>query len=158
MTIRIGLVAQPKRRRGDICRAREQFAPSAMFRRARDHCDRAHGEWYVVTTSHGLVAPHQVIGPDAPVLHALTADARSDWAKQVARQLRERAMRSGLPIIFVLYASQEFSDLIVRAAPDLDFELPLAGRSLRDRVRWYDERLRIHARVLAPQNGLLVTA
>lgn len=158
MSTRIGLVAQPKRRRGEICRAREQFEPSAMFRRARDYCDRAHDEWYVVTTSHGLVAPHQVIGADAPSLHTLTAEARSDWAAQVARQLHARVGRSKLPITFVLYASQEFGELIVRASPDLDFELPLAGLSLRDRVRWYDERLRVHARVLAPPNGLLVLA
>lgn len=149
MTTRIGLVAQPKRRRGGICRAREQFEPSALFRRAREFCDREHGEWYVLSTSHGLVAPQQVIGPDAPHLHLLSAGERADWARRAAEQLRERQERSATPITFVVYASQQYAELLLRAAPTLRFEQPLAGLALRERLRWYDERLRVYTRVLS---------
>jgi hypothetical protein len=149
MTTRIGLVAQPKRRRGGICRAREQFEPSALFRRAREFCDREHGEWYILSTSHGLVAPHQVIGADAPHLHLLNAGERADWARRVTERLHERQDRSATPITFVIYASQLFAEQLVRAAPDLRIEQPLAGLALRERLRWYDERLRVHTRVLS---------
>ena len=149
MTTRIGLVAQPKRRRGGICRAREQFEPSALFRRAREFCDREHGEWYVLSTSHGLVAPHQVIGADSPHLHLLTASERGEWARGVTERLHERQERSATPITFVVYASQEYAELLERAAPTLRFERPLAGLHLRERLRWYDERLRVHTRVLS---------
>jgi hypothetical protein len=139
MTTRIGLVAQPKRRRGGICRAREQFEPSALFRRASAFCDREHGEWYVLSTSHGLVAPQQVIGPAE----------RADWARRAAEQLRERQDRSATPLTFVVYASQLYAEQLLRAAPSLRFEQPLAGLALRERLRWYDERLRVHTRVLS---------
>lgn len=149
MNKRIGLVAAPKRRRGAICRAREQYDPSPVFRRARDHCDREYGEWYVVCTSRGLLAPHRVIGADAPALHAMPVAERWRWADGVAAQLCERQERSAEPLTFVLYASQQYADLLLRAAPFADFELPLAGLSLGGRVRWYDERLRTPARMLA---------
>jgi hypothetical protein len=149
MATRIGLVAQPKRRRGGICRAREQFEPSALFRRARDFCDREHGEWYILSTSHGLVAPQQVIGAQAPHLHTLDARARSTWARSITDRLRERQERSATPLTFVVYASQQYADLLARAAPDLAFERPLAGLPLRERLRWYDDRLRLATRVLS---------
>lgn len=151
----IGLVAQSKLRRGDICQARHQFEPSITFRRARDFCDREHFEWYVVTTSHGLIAPHQVIGADAPSLHTLPACERARWAAQVAAQLAGCADRFAQAPTFVLYASQQYAELLMRAAPpSIQFELPLAGLSLGQRLRWYDERLQIRSRVLARHTPL----
>lgn len=148
----IGLVAQPKRRRGGVCQARDQFEPSFTFRRARAYCDREHMEWYVVTTSHGLIAPHQVISADAPPLHSLTVCERAQWARRVAQQLTDQADRFAHAPTFVLYASQQYADLLVRAAPSLQFELPLAGLSLSQRLRWYDERLQVRPRLLAVRN------
>jgi hypothetical protein len=148
MQLRIGLVGQPKRRRGGICRACEQFEPSIVFRRARDLCGREYREWYIVSTNYGLVAPQQVIGPEAPALYALSATERALWAETVARQLAARIERSREPITFVLYANRQYADLLQRAAPEVDFELPLAGLSLPERLRWYDDRLSIHRRVL----------
>jgi hypothetical protein len=81
MQLRIGLVGQPKRRRGGICRACEQFELSIVFRRARDLCSREYREWYIISTEIG-------------------------------------------------------------------FELPLAGLSFPEKLRWYDDRLSIHGRVL----------
>jgi hypothetical protein len=148
MSQRIGLVAAPKRRRGGIWRARDQYDPSAVFRRARDYCERAYQEWYVLCTAHGLLSPQQVIGPDAPPLHTMPASERNAWAERVAEQLRERIERSAEPLIFVLYASQENAETVRRAAPFAEIEQPLAGLSLGGRLHWYDERLRIHSRVL----------
>lgn len=155
MGISIGLVAQPKRRRGGICQARDQFEPSITFRRARDFCDREHIEWYVITTSHGLIAPHQVISADAPPLHALAAYERAQWAAQVAQQITRHAERFAKAPTFSLYASQQYAELLVRAAPSIEFELPLAGLSLSQRLRWYDERLCIRARILTSRGRLL---
>lgn len=148
MSKRIGLVAPPKRRRGGICRARDQFDPSPLFRRARDFCDREYGEWHVVTILHGLVAPHQVIGGDDPALHTLAAAERWQWAETIAQQLQARIDRSAEPLTFVLYASQRYADLLARAAPFATLELPLAGMRLGQQLRWYEQRLRIESRVL----------
>ena len=157
MPVRIGLVAQPKLRRGGICQAREQFGPSALFRRARDYCEREHSEWYIISTSHGLVPPHQVIGPHAPHLHMMTLGERAQWAARIAEQLRERSGRSAAPVTFALYTSRQFAALIMHAAPELDFELPLSGLKLRQRVKWYDERLHVRPRMLSRSHTTLVT-
>lgn len=149
MQLRIGLVGQPKRRRGDICRASEQFEASIVFRRARDLCYREHREWYIITTKHGIVAPRQVIGPEAPPLHTLNSTERTLWAEKVAQQLLQRLEHSRDPLVFVLYANQQHADLLQRAAPQIPFELPLAGLSLREKLRWYDDHLSIHSRVLS---------
>lgn len=144
----IGLVAPSRRRRGGICRAREQFELSYVFRRARDFCERAYGEWYILSTQHYLLAPQQVIGGGEPLLVTLQAAERQAWAERVAQQLQERGERSAEPIVYVLYGSQRYAELLTRAAPFAIFELPLAGMSLRERIRWYDERLQTRARML----------
>ena len=91
---RIGLVATAQRRRGGVRQAREQYAPSPTFRRARDYCERAYGEWYILSASHLVLPPQQVIGPDDGQLRAFTPEERLAWAAQVAERLRERRDRS----------------------------------------------------------------
>jgi hypothetical protein len=148
MTRAIGLVAASKRRRGGITRAREQFDLSPVFRRARDFCDRAYSEWYILSTDHLLVPPQQVIGAREAALHMLSASERATWAEGVAAQLRLRAERSAEPLTFVLYASSWYAELLQRAAPDLTIQTPLSGMSFVERLHWYDDRLRFAPRVL----------
>jgi hypothetical protein len=145
---KIGLIAAPKRQRGGICRAYDQYDLSPVFRRARDYCDREYGEWYILSTRHGLLTPQQVIGTGEPALHTLSAGERWEWSGRVAAELTARRVRSAEPLTFVLYASQRYADLLLRAAPMLDIEQPLNGMALRERLRWYDERLRLRSRVL----------
>jgi len=145
---RIGLVVAAQRRRGGVRQAREQFEASPTFRRARDYCERTYGEWYILSVSHILLAPQQVIGADDQHWRALTADERLRWAAAVAERLRERRDRSADPLTFMLFASQRYADLLTRAAPELAIELPLGGLALRDRRHWYDERLRVRSRLL----------
>lgn len=144
----IGLVAAPRRQRGGVCRARDQYDPSPIFRRARDYCERAFSEWYIISTRHHLLAPHQVIGVGEPGLHRLSPQERQQWVEHVAAALLALHTRGSDSPHFVLYASQRYADLLQRAAPDLDIELPLSGLSLRERLRWYDDRLRTQSRVL----------
>lgn len=148
MPIPIALVAAPRQQRGTICRAREQYERSPIFRRARDFCERSGGEWYILSAAHGLLPPQQVIGPELRPLHALWAEERATWAAKVAAALYERAAHSAEPPTFALYASQRFADALLRAAPGLEILLPLGGMLLRERLRWYDERLRVRPRVL----------
>lgn len=144
----IGLIAASKRRRGGIVRAHEQFDPSPVFRRARDFCDRAYSEWYVLSTTYLLAPPQKVIGATESSLHMMSAAERAVWAEAVAEQLRIRVARSSEPLTFVLYASQMYVELLSRAAPDIPFQTPLSGMTFVERLHWYDDRLRIEPRVL----------
>jgi hypothetical protein len=147
---RIALLAAPKRQRGTLCRAAEQFDPSPVFRRGRDFCSRLYDEWYILSAAHGLLAPHRVIGPGELSFHQLNAECRAAWGSNVASMLRERQTQMVMPVTFVIYASQLYADVLLRTAPDLVFERPLAGMSLSERLRWYDERLVLRSRLLLP--------
>ncbi len=148
MTRQIGLVAAAKARRGGILRARDQFDVSPVFRRARDYCERAGMEWYILSGSHHLLAPHQVIGPDDAFIHALSADLRAEWAAEVTQRLQRMRERSGEPLVFTLLASQRYADLLMRAAPGLPLEAPLSGLDFASRLHWFDHRLRVRSRLL----------
>jgi hypothetical protein len=146
---KIALVAAPKRQRGIVCRAADQYDPSPVFRRAREYCQRHYSEWLILSVRHRLLSPHQVIGPGELTFNTLSGEERAAWIECVAAHLRARYERSADPLAFVLYTSQRHADLLMRAAPDLTFELPLSGLRLRERIEWYDERLRLQPRVLA---------
>ncbi len=148
MARQIGLVAAAKARRGGFLRARDQFDVSPVFRRARDYCERAGIEWYILSGSQYLLAPQQVIGPADTVVHALSAEERAAWAAEVALRLQRLRERSAEPLVFTLLASQRYADLLMRAAPDLPLDLPLSGLDLASRLRWFDEQLRVRSRLL----------
>jgi hypothetical protein len=43
--------------------------------------------------------------------------------------------------------------LLTRASPDVRFEAPLGGLTLGERLRWYDERLRVRQRLLIARSA-----
>ncbi|MGZ3716473.1 MAG: DUF6884 domain-containing protein [Ktedonobacterales bacterium] len=149
MATTIALIAASRRQRGTICRAADQYDLSPVFRRARDFCERTYAEWYILSARHYVLSPLQVIGPDDTHVSILDANDRDIWAEHVARALIARQERSAERVHFALYASQRYADLLQRAAPTLTFELPLSGLGLVERLRWFDQRLRVRSRVLA---------
>ncbi|HEX9035537.1 MAG TPA: hypothetical protein VF808_00945 [Ktedonobacterales bacterium] len=151
MERRIGLVAAPRVRRGGILQARDQFDASPLFRRARDYCERHRLEWYILSASHGLIPPQQVIGDTHAVVHTMTPEERARWAEDIAARLAALQARSAQPVVFTLLASQRYVELLLRAAPALPLVTPLAGLTLAARLRWFDERLRVQPRLLGKQ-------
>src|SRR5579884_2961092 len=126
----IGLVASSRRQRGTICRAADQFDPSPVFRRAREYCERAFDEWYVLTPRYPLALPHQVIGPNTAPLAEMSAAERNRWAAELAARLADRCSRSAHPVRFVLFAGARTAELVQRAVPFAEIALPHAGLSL----------------------------
>lgn len=150
MARRIGLVVAPAKQRAGVMRASESYSRSPLFRRAAEYCQRGREEWHILSARHGLLAPHQVIGADELTWSILSPVERREWALRTATQLVARCERSGEGIIFVLYGPRQYARLLLRAAPSLRFELPLAGMNARERAHWFDERLRISPRTLTP--------
>jgi len=151
MVRNLALVAAPHRQRGLVCRARDQFTVSPLFRRASTYCDRTFAEWYILSPRHlSPLPPNQVIGPGVYNLHALDPETRADWARHIAQWIRAHAMQSSDPVRWTLFASQRYADMLCRASADLAFDLPLTGLRLGERVRWFDERLLVTSRVCIP--------
>jgi hypothetical protein len=139
--------------RGGVYPAAQQFDRSPLFRRARDYCERAFEEWFVLCPGRPLLAPRQVIGATPAALDDLTAEARQAWAEMIGQALREIATQRSGEARFVTLASQRTVELLARAAPDLRFEAPLGGLTLGQRLRWYDERLRVRQRLLVARSA-----
>jgi len=154
MAREIGLVAAPRARRGGILRAQDQFDASPLFRRARNYCERAGMEWYILSASHGLLAPRQVIGDGSVAVQTLSAEERLRWATGIASRLDTLIARSGQPLTFMVLASQRYADLLTRAAPHLPLITPLSGLDTSARLRWFDKRLRVRSRLLASHGRL----
>jgi uncharacterized protein DUF6884 len=147
MPQRIGLVAASRQQRGVVCRARDQYDASVVFRRARDYCERTYEALYILSPTHGLLPAEQVIGPDPFPLAALDADARWLWADTVSQQLRALCERAAQPPTFYLYAGRRISTALLRAAPFARVERPLSGLSLGEQLRWYHDHLRFTSRI-----------
>jgi hypothetical protein len=149
----IGLIAASRMQRGGVYPAARQFDRSPFFRRARDYCERAFDEWFVLCPGRPLLAPRQVIGATAASLDDLTAEERLAWAEVIGQALREMAAQRSGEARFVALASQRTVELLARAAPDVGFEAPLSGLTLGQRLRWYDERLRVRQRLLTARSA-----
>jgi hypothetical protein len=149
----IGLIAASRMQRGGVYPAARQFDRSPFFRRARDYCERAFDEWFVLCPGRPLLAPRQVIGLTPASLDDLVAEERLAWAEMVGQALREIAAQRSGEARFVALASQRTVELLARAAPDLRFEAPLGGLTLGQRLRWYDERLRVRQRLLTARSA-----
>lgn len=144
----IGLVSAPRARRGGVLQARQQFDPSPLFRRARDYCERNGWEWYILSATHGLLSPRQVIGDDGSTVHTMAAEERLVWAHAIVARLDDISARSTQPLAFTLLAGHKYADLLMRAGPQLALATPLAGLDFVARLRWFDERLRVRSRML----------
>jgi hypothetical protein len=144
---RIGLVGAPRRQRGTVCQARDQFDPSLMFRRARDYCERAYDALYILSPHSGIVRAQQVIGPDAVPFARLDSEQRERWAVQVADELRALCEGSAEPPTFYLFASQRMARALKREAPFATIERPLGGMKVAEQRRWFEQRLRLTPRV-----------
>jgi len=149
----IGLIAASRMQRGSVYPAAQQFDRSPLFRRARDYCERAFDEWFVLCPGRPLLSPRQVIGVTPASLDALTAEERQVWGETIRHTLREMAAQRSGEAHFVALASQRVVELLVRTAPDLRFEAPLGGLTLGQRLRWYDERLRVRQRLLTARTA-----
>jgi hypothetical protein len=94
-----------------------------------------------------------VIGATPASLDDLTAEERLAWAEVIGQALREMAAQRSGEARFVALASQRTVELLARAAPDLRFQAPLGGLALGQRLRWYDERLRVRQRLLTARSA-----
>ena len=149
----IGLLAASRMQRGGVYPAAQQFDRSPLFRRARDYCERAFDEWFVLCPGRPLLSPRQVIGATPASLDALIAEERQVWAETIGQALREMAAQRSDGARFVALASQRTVELLARAAPDLRFEAPLGGLTFGERLRWYDERLHVRQRLLTARSA-----
>jgi len=128
----IGLVSCTKKKQDHPCPARELYAASALFRKARAYCERHYDAWYILSAKYGLVHPDQVLEPYDVTLKRMPMADRRAWGRRVSEQL----WQLGDSHIFYAHAGKEYLAYLsgVRLVNVLE------GYSFGNRLRWYNQQ------------------
>lgn len=131
----IGLVACAKTKASTRQPAKELYL-SHLFMLARRYCEANYKHWYILSASHGLLAPNTIINPYDETLKYFTPDARKKWAERVITEARKIEIADPL---FVFHAGGWYAKLL--AGHIGDSSLPLKGLGIGQQIAWYLERL-----------------
>lgn len=82
------LVGCGKSRRAGGAPARDLYT-SAYFAKMRGYAEGTGKPWFVLSATHGLVAPHEWLESDDCTLFTSSRDYRREWGLQVVGQLAE---------------------------------------------------------------------
>jgi hypothetical protein len=89
----IYLVSCTKSKRAEACEARELYAASDWFAKARAYVEAQPGaEWFILSAEHGLIEPGAVIAPYETTLMTMRPDARRAWAAKVWDEVVRREL------------------------------------------------------------------
>lgn len=134
----IGLVSCSASKREVPSRPKELYMESALFKKARQYCERHHDEWYILSAKHGLLDPE---GPRiAPYDETLTnagVEAKREWGRGVADQLRECELHSKT---LVFHTGKDYYEPVLEALEELKYKIPTEGLGLGERLRWYNQQ------------------
>jgi len=83
---RIALVSCVKKKRGEASPARDLYV-SQLFQGLRRYAEANADRWYILSASHGLLRPDQVIAPYEQTLNVMPRAERLRWAERVQKQL-----------------------------------------------------------------------
>lgn len=138
----VHLVACTKRKRAEPCPARELYAASDWFAKARAYVEPEAGRWFVLSALHGLLAPEQVVAPYEFTLIGQPWPVRRRWADGVRAQLAERGLFRG-SARFVFLAGAQYREHLVEELGGAELcGAPLARLGLGAQKAWLAEQAR----------------
>ena len=129
----IGLVSCSKKKLDHPCPARELYAASALFRKARAYCGRHYDAWYILSAKYGLVHPDTILAPYDVTLKRMARTERRSWGGRVSKQLQQLGRHT-----FYAHAGREYLEYL----SGIRVENVLEGLTLGQRLRWYNEQAR----------------
>lgn len=128
--------------------ATEENMPAASlytgvpFRLAMAHALETADDVHILSTLHGLTAPHERIAPYDMVMAQLLISEQSNWGHRVVADLKECYLLTPLHIVF--YAGMQYiRPILMWIGPELGYwtyENPLEGMGLFERIRWFKEQ------------------
>ena len=140
-SVQVGLASCTKTKLDHPAPPRDLYEPSALFRKARQYCERHHDEWYVLSAKHGLLAPDAPeIEPYDETLADVGVDKRQTWADRVADELDAEGLLSPETEL-VVHAGRAYYEYLVPAVePEVaTVTLPTEGLAIGETLAWYDE-------------------
>ena len=134
----IGFVSCSASKRDVPSRPKELYMESALFRKARRYCEQHHDEWYILSAKHGLLDPDgPPIEPYDETLTNAGVEAKREWGRRIADQLRERGLLSET---LVFHAGKNYYEPVLEALEEPKYEIPTEGLRQGEKLRWYNQR------------------
>lgn len=132
----VHLVACTKAKRAGSCPARELYAASDWFAKARAYVEGEGGPWFILSAKHGLVHPDRILAPYEVALADLDRAARRRWAVDVRDDLRLLGVLAGAPQLVFLAGRLYRTDLVELLGRDR-CAAPLARLGLGEQKAWF---------------------
>lgn len=116
--------------------ARELYATSDWFTKARDHIEARNAPWLIISARYGLVDPEQEIDPYEQPLEGLSPKGYRELTRLVDDQIRERGLQGHR---CVLFAGTHYRELLT---PRLKarfgvIDTPLEHLGIGEQKRWF---------------------
>jgi hypothetical protein len=116
-----------------------------LFRQGFRHAMATADDVHILSGLHGLVAPHEQLAPYDYDLATARPETRAAWGGRVVGQLLTAYPLTHLVITF--FAGRHYVDPIIASASEenvpWEFETPLAGLDLFQRINWYKQHAKI---------------
>ncbi len=119
--------------------ARELYAASDWFAKARAYVEAQGAPWFILSAEHGLVEPGEILQPYETTLLRMRKPARRAWAELVIGQLAARRLLGRAR--FVLIAGETYREFLEPWLtgegrwPELG-QVPLRGLGLGEQKAW----------------------
>nr|WP_254267805.1 DUF6884 domain-containing protein [Halorussus aquaticus] len=112
---------------------------SVLFEKARNHCERFHDSWYVLSAKHGLLEPDgSKIEPYDLALSDLDAEERRKWGSEVVTELRQQNVTDDR---LVIHAGKDYYEPLLEALGEVEYEIPTEGLRYGESLAWYNEQI-----------------
>ena len=133
------LVACTKTKATTARPARDLYAPSDWFAKARAYVEAQDAPWFILSAEHGLLDPATVVAPYETTLLRMSRPTRRAWACRVHGQLVARGLVTGCRFrILAGETYREFLEPWLTGAgrwPELA-EVPMRGLGLGEQKAW----------------------
>ena len=135
----IALVACSSKKAGRPSPARDLYV-SDLFKKSSAFASRIADRWYILSAKHGLLDPHDIIGPYDVTLNKMNKEQRADWAVRVTVQLLSVSESSDE---IVILAGKKYSENLISKLSKRGNRVsePLSGKGIGQRLAWLKRQL-----------------
>jgi hypothetical protein len=133
MTRRLALVSCCGEKLGRVAPARQLYR-SQLFRKSVAWVTAQGLDWWVISSSYGLIHPDSQLAPYDSTVRGMTPEDRAAWNLRIAREIDVHFENDQVEI--VLLAGASYAGWIPLVQPWCRVEQPLQGLQIGQRLQW----------------------
>ena len=86
----LGLISCTKAKQTYLCKAREMYSASDLFRKAYKYCTANYTRVAILSAKYGLLLPNDIIDPYNLTLNEMSTEEVKAWSEKVFRQMTSK--------------------------------------------------------------------